>query len=68
MKDDSHIQAETTDISRIGAGVVMKGPVPIKKDDTVSLEIEDFDLKSNAQVIWVQQSGEGGWRAGLRFF
>lgn len=68
VKDGSDIPAETIDISRKGAGVVIKGPAPIKRDDTVRVEIKDFDLESNARVVWVQQAGAGGWRAGLRFF
>lgn len=67
VKNGSDIPAATTDISRIGAGVVMKGAAPIKRDDTVRLEMEDIDLKSNARVVWVLQSGAGVWRAGLRF-
>jgi PilZ domain-containing protein len=68
IKDDSGIPIETTDISRIGAGVVMKGAAPIRRDDTVRIEIEGFGLKSDARVVWVRQSGEGEWRAGLSFF
>jgi len=65
VKGGSGISAETTDISRRGAGVLLDGPVEM--DDTVRVEIQGFDLKSNARVVWVEAQGAGKWRAGLSF-
>lgn len=65
VKGGSGISAETTDISRKGAGVLLDGPV--ENDDTVRVEIRGFDLKPNARVVWVKSQGPGKWRAGLSF-
>jgi len=67
FNDGPAIPTETTDISRIGAGVVMKGTAAIKRDDTVRVEIDGLDLRSVARVVWVKRSGAEEWRAGLSF-
>jgi PilZ domain-containing protein len=65
IRGGSGISAETTDISRKGAGVILDGP--IERDDTVRVEIRDLDLESNARVVWVEARDAGKWRAGLSF-
>jgi len=61
------IKAQTVDISSSGLGVLLFQNAPFGKNTTVHVIVEDFDIESYAQVMWVNQFEDNLSRAGLRF-
>ena len=67
VKDDVSISGHTVDISKSGVGITMMESMVLDKGDTLHVVVKDFEIDSNAQVIWVKKSNNTKARAGLKF-
>jgi hypothetical protein len=66
-KDDLSISGQTVDISKSGVGITIMEPVVLDKGDNLHVVVRDFEIDSNAQVIWVKKLNNTKARAGLKF-
>ena len=64
---ENKVHAKTVDISQSGIGIRVKGSLPFEKDETVHAVVKDFDIKSDAQIIWLKRYNSSGTKVGLRF-
>lgn len=62
-----NITAKTIDISMNGMGIRLQGTVPFEKDDIIRALVKDFDINSEAQIVWLKKYNSSGAKAGLRF-
>jgi uncharacterized Zn finger protein (UPF0148 family) len=67
LKDGMRVSAQTMDISRKGLGLKVAGAMQLNRDDVLHVIIKDFEIDSDAQVIWVKRFDNTESRAGLRF-
>lgn len=67
VKGDVSISGHTVDISKSGVGVAVTESMVLDKGNTLHVVVKDFEIDSNAQVIWVKQFNNNKARAGLKF-
>ncbi len=63
----SHVAAQAIDISEGGVGVAIAEATSIDKGDKVNVFIKDFEIKSDATVVWVQKAEGKTSNIGLQF-
>lgn len=61
------IYAQTSDISRKGAGVDIMGLVPFERDELLDIRILDFEISTQARVVWVDHYNKVRSKVGLKF-
>ena len=67
FRNELTISAQAVNISKKWAGVVMTGPMPFEKGDTLHIVIKDTEINSDAQIVWVQRFNNTVSRGGLLF-
>jgi len=67
LKGKAHLSGHTVDISRAGIGVTLTESAVIDKGDTLHIVVQEIEIDSSAQVVWVEKLNGGQMRAGLRF-
>lgn len=67
LKDGRSLPASTVDISKAGICIRIPSPVELSEEDTVHVRVTDFDLDTDARVVWVRRVDEMTSRAGLEF-
>lgn len=67
IKGDQKVFAQTVDVSRSGIGIKTIGSAQIYKNDTFQVIVKDFDIFSEAKVVWVGMLDNLFMRAGLKF-
>jgi len=60
------VTVKACDISEGGLGIEVDAGVPIAKNEEVNILMEDFDINSAAQIVWINKEGDT-LRAGLQF-
>lgn len=59
--------AKTVDISKSGIGIRFKGTMPFDEDETIHTLVKDFDINTDARIMWSKRYNSSGTKAGLRF-
>ncbi|MFQ5560872.1 MAG: PilZ domain-containing protein [Nitrospinota bacterium] len=67
LKGDLSISGHTVDISKTGVGVTVTESMMLDKGDNLHVVVKDFEIDSNAQVVWVKKFDNTKARAGLKF-
>ncbi len=67
VKDNGSHVARTVDISRAGLCINVNSPVELAADDVIHVKVKDFDLDTDARVVWVRRIDEATSKAGLSF-
>ena len=55
-KGTSNIIAQAIDISEGGVGVAISGKTSFDKGDKVNICIKDFEIISDATIVWIQKA------------
>ena len=63
----SSVIAQAIDISEGGVGVAISEEISFDKGDKVSVFVKDFEIKSDATVVWVQKAEGKTSNMGLQF-
>ena len=49
------IKCKTVDVSRVGVGVLINGPIPFQNADILSVYIKSLSHRSLANIQWIKQ-------------
>lgn len=67
IKNDEIFPAQTVDVSEAGLGVRIRERIPVAIKDILHVVVKDFDVDSDAEVVWIKRVDGGISRAGLKF-
>ncbi len=66
-KGTSSVVAQAIDVSEGGVGVAIAEETSFDKGDKVNVFIKDFEIKSDATIVWVQKAEGKTSNMGLQF-
>ena len=67
LKGDLCGAGYTVDMSKDGIGVTVAESMMLDKGDSLHVVVKNFEIASDAQVIWVKKHNDTRVRAGLKF-
>ncbi len=69
LRKDFTTQCQTSDISKGGVGIMVRGLIPFDfgTGDVLRIVVKDFEINSDAEVMWIKKFNGFMSKAGLRF-
>lgn len=59
------VSANTIDISDTGVGISKEGDLPFSENEIVRVVVKEFDIDSDARLVWIKKFNSEMCRAGL---